>query len=209
MPTTGDVASQYCYKHGRCCPLTFSAGGLRGVIAGVLCFDWSSRGARKQLMGFDSSMLLLQFMRDRVRFREDFAIVECTVLFHHGVFEKIAHIYSMTVIVVCSSLFGAPCTRRRKLMFLLRRDSLVWHRWISDVGFEAAFQHLFGADCSIDSRIYFAAPRAAVNDYRCRHLPHNKSCDRDTHEQSNANTTTSIKARTKTIQLRRATILQQ
>ena len=188
MPTDDDVASQYCYKHGRSCPLTFSAGGLRGVVAGVLCFDWSTRGARKQLMGFDSSMLLLQFMRDRIRFREDFAIVECTVLFDHEVFDKIQAIYSLTVITVCSSLFGAACTRRRKLMFLLRRDSLVWHRWISEVGFASAFRHLFGADCSTDSRIYFAAPRAAVHNYRRRHLPNNKSRNSDTHEQSDANT---------------------
>ena len=74
-------------------------------------------------------------------------------------------------------------------MFLLLKSSLVWHRWISEVGFEAAFRHLFGAGCTVDSRVYFAAPRAAVIDERRRHLPNNKSRNGETHEQSNANTT--------------------
>ena len=110
----------YCYTHGQHCPISgasVSGCGLRGCVAGVLCYDWSSRGLQRGLLAFQSSILLIIWMCERLLYQEDWCVVECVPAFDHTVFKYIAHVYELQWVIVCSSLFGAASTRKRKLMF--------------------------------------------------------------------------------------------
>ena len=154
----------YCYRHKRQCPIQTASGSLRGCVAGVLCYDFSSRGHQRGLLAYSSSILLLIWIRERLLYREDWAVVECVPGFNHGVFKYLAHLYDVFTIVVCSSLFGAPSTRRRKLMFLLKKTSLRWSSKVSN-DLEHAFKYFFSIPVMFTSEIYFNAPKQAVSEF--------------------------------------------
>ena len=164
------ITSAFCYVHGKRCAVQRASAALRGVVGGVLCYDWSNRGLKKGLLAFKSSMLLLTFMRDRLEYQEYFALIECVPGFDHTVFRFIEHIYELRWLVICTSVFGVPATRKRKIMFLIKKTTLRWHRAITTNNFADAFHHLFSIDGHFSSQIYFCAPRAAVDKYVQRHF---------------------------------------
>ena len=126
-----------CFKCKRDCSIKPASGStsMIGNISGILCYDWSTIGSGKGLMGFASTVLLLLWVRERLASSESWAIAECVRAFNHTVLEQLlGHEFSITVIVVCSSDLGYPCTRARKYMVFLRRRLLQWHSSIaSDV----------------------------------------------------------------------------
>ena len=162
----------YCYTHKQHCPISgasTSGCGLRGCVAGVLCYDWSSRGLKRGLLAFQSSILLIIWMCERLLYQEDWCIVECVPAFDHRVFKYIAHVYELQYVIVCSSLFGAASTRKRKLMFLLKRSALRWHAAVTE-NIQEAFEHLFMIPAVFNSEIYFSAPKKAVRAHIERHF---------------------------------------
>ena len=166
-PGTCSTNTAYCYKHFAHCPMnnTNPEAKVTGCIGGVLCYDWSSRGALKGHMGWKGSMLLLNFMRERLIYQEDFAIAECVQGFDETAFDHISHMYSLTWLTVCQSMFGVPGTRKRKIMWLLKIGSLIWHRCVRE-DMALVFQQLFHMPCTMRGDIFFAAPKQAVRAFK-------------------------------------------
>ena len=112
-------------------------------------------GAKRGLLGYMSTLLLLQWMRERLIHLEDFLIVECVVGFDHTVFKLIDQYYELHVLMLTPMLFLVPIQRQRKYMTLLKKGSLRLHPCIaSDV--PGAFMKLFRQEGQQESADMFS-----------------------------------------------------
>ena len=163
----------YCFRCETRCP-TFPTPAkpckYRANAAGILCYDFSSMGTGKKLLGFDSTALLALWVCERFECQEDFIIAECVEHFQHLAFESdktLMDMYHMEWLIISPCQIGLPAQRRRKFMIFLKKGKLRWHPDVAqDV--KAAFLSIFGmqVDPSLTGSTYFHAPRNWFDEHK-------------------------------------------
>lgn len=156
-----------CYSHGSLCPLMprkfGSFKGVKGSIGGFICVDWSNFGKRAGLLGYNSTLSTLIYLRERLLLKEHFCIIECVTGFPDELLQVLSHIYSVDVIQWSSHWSGLPGRRKRKFMFLLNKGCLRWMPGVQ-ADIQDVFNKIFSSDLDDDvtGDLYFGAPKQAV-----------------------------------------------
>ena len=92
----------HCYIHDKQCPVCKPQNenfhGLRVLIIGIHCYDWSSRGSQEGWLG-GSSMSYFQVIFEVRTQRHDIFILECTLQFDEAGLEQLADDYCVTTLV--------------------------------------------------------------------------------------------------------------
>lgn len=158
----------HCYRHDCLCPVLEEPRsdwqGLRGNVAGVNCYDWSSMGKQHGWLG-SGAFPFLQWLRERLLNREDWIVVECVVGFDHEMLQTLlGKLYELHVLTFLPTLFGIPVMRNRKYMILLKTGSLRWHRNVSRYGIQETFEGLFRRRLQLAGDVLCRAPASMVGD---------------------------------------------
>ena len=166
-----------CYVHQRDCrvlpsvPTDFH--GIRGNVAGVNCYDWSTMGKMERWLG-RGVFAFVVWLRERYAAGEHFIVVECVMNFDHEMLEELFDgEFKLSVLVISPTLFGDPVERRRKYMILLAEDKLKWHPAVENMGIQESFDKLFKRSMVMKGCDRLRAPQEQVaKDIRRR------ACDR-------------------------------
>ena len=160
-----------CHKHGRKCfvlpskPIGFE--GLKGIIAGVNCYDWSAMGDLNGWLGA-SAIIFLQFLSEVLACVDDidFLLLECTIGFEEKVgLAPLFAFFELVVLRISPTHLGFPANRPRKYMLLTKRTKLRWRRGIVEVGHQVAFMTLFARDVVMRGEALARAPASYIACY--------------------------------------------
>jgi len=158
----------HCFQHEGMCkvfPPPCSQFKLTCNIAGVNCYDFSSRGARLGWMG-DSTMSFLQWVLERRMERDHIVIAECVVPFPHSILDlALGDLYDLAVLSFSPTLLGKPYARKRKYMILTLRSSLTWRPWATARSHCDVFSDTFGMKVMTSGAIFFRAPDDEVQEW--------------------------------------------
>ena len=156
---------------------------IRMLIAGVNCYDWSSRGTQEGWLG-DSCLSYLELVREVLLFLYDLVIFECVRDFDEDGLQPLTSHYDVKSLVFSPILLGLPCSRTRKYMLMVRRESFMWLPEITGIGHQEAFEALFARSMHVYGHELFRGPSEMMAEMRdrmaaARGLPAKKPTGKD------------------------------
>ena len=158
----------FCVKHAsECCIFPAPASDFQGTLcsaAGVTCHDFSVMGVSKKFLG-PSLVPFCVWLWERLMSKEDWFVVECVPPFDDSTMGYLLRgSYELFTLRCCPSLFGLPVSRDRKYMVCLGKG-LHWDPAVTEMGHQAAFESLFGAQIRLRGDDMLRAPESAVQDF--------------------------------------------
>lgn len=160
------ATAHYCYRHETECPfprVPRKTTALTGLIAGVICWDWSTMGICKGWLG-KSAIIYLACVREAILFKYSFVLFECTQTFDdvEGLSPFLDH-YEAVTLKFSPTMLGLPISRVRKYMVLIRKDTLKWRAGIAEAGHLTMFKKIFGRSIKLHGVDLLRAPTTSIN----------------------------------------------
>ena len=156
-----------CYKCGKRCTVIWDFtrwvgddGKLRIHVAGICCFDWSSRGKREGWMG-TTSRVFAQWLFERAMSQEDIILVECTRTFKPTILQDVlGETHSIHATIFSPLQMGMGVNRHRIYIVCLRKAKL---RWAAPMDLAGTVKALFFRHNVLHGSQYFRAPQEDID----------------------------------------------
>ena len=170
-----DACTGYCHKHHDHCHVfnndnefnegLLVLGAITILVAGINCYDWSTRGSQEGWLG-DSCLSFLEILREVMARKPDMVIFECVPLFDEEGLAPLHTMYDIRSLVYSPVLFGLPCSRPRKYMLMVSRSSYEWIPQVNEFGHMEMFEALFARSLQLYGHELFCAPLEMVQEMR-------------------------------------------
>ena len=159
----------HCYQHGcQCGVIKCRIPGVKGLkimVLGQSCVDWSSVGKQQGWLG-KTSIIFAEVLAEIMADDYDIIIFECTVMFDYDTgLAVLRERYLEQRMHLCPSQVGVPCLRPRTYSILLRRGVVEWSQPVFARGVQASFNELFAQDVSMNGDSMARAPQWRVDEH--------------------------------------------